>query len=83
MALAKGLRDTTITSYLRFFNQMGISDLVDPSLEAITDALWTLDNPNTRRSANIAVRSVVGHQITISASHEHVISKPVVAFVAQ
>jgi len=65
VALAKGLRETTITSYLRFFNQMGISDLEDPSLEVITEALWTLDNPNTRRSATIAVRSVLGHQIKI------------------
>ncbi len=46
---AKGLRETTITSYLRFFNQLGIRGLDDPSLEVIIEALRTLDNPNTPR----------------------------------
>ncbi len=65
VALERGLRETTVRSYEVLLGRLGLLDLVDPDLSTIQDAIWTIDNPNTRRAAVIAVRSVTGHKIKI------------------
>jgi integrase len=67
IALEKGLRQSTVLSYERLMGRLGwldraVADL-DPA-EAL-DALWTIDNPNTRRAATIALRSVFGWSLKI------------------
>ena len=61
----KSLRQSTVYSYERLLGRMGILDLEHPSQEQVVEALWTIDNPNTRRAAAIAVRSVLGYPIRI------------------
>lgn len=60
----KGLRRSTVLSYQRLLTQLGVLDS-DPTKEEVLAALWTLDNPNTRRAAVIAIRSVFGWDIKI------------------
>ena len=56
-ALEKGLRQTTVISYERLLTRMGLMDLevAAVSQEAALEALWTIDNPNSRRAAVIAI----------------------------
>jgi integrase len=61
----KSLRQSTVYSYERLLAQLGILHLDAPSEADVVEALWTLDNPNTRRAAVIAVRSVLGYRIRI------------------
>jgi integrase len=61
----KSLRQSTVYSYERLLGQLGILDLEAPTQEDVLGALWTIDNPNTRRAAVIAVRSVLGYRIRI------------------
>jgi integrase len=67
VALAKGLRQSTLLSYKRLLSYAGLLDeevaVVGP--ESVSDALWRIDNPNTRRAATIAVRSVLGISVKI------------------
>jgi integrase len=63
-AMDKGIRRSTLLSYLRLLGKLGILDS-DPTKEEVLSALWTIDNPNTRRAAVIAVRSVFGWDIKI------------------
>lgn len=67
VALAKGLRQSTLLSYKRLLGYLGLLNLPlsDVTSELVSDALWRLDNPNTRRAAVIAVRSVLGLSIKI------------------
>jgi integrase len=67
VALEKGLRQSTLLSYRRLLGYAGLLDvpLADITLEHVSDALWRVDNPNTRRAAVIAVRSVLGLSIKI------------------
>lgn len=66
-AMQKNLRKTTLLSYERLLNRLGLLHMeVDAVNEpAVMEALWKIDNPNTRRAAVIAVRSVLGIKIKI------------------
>jgi integrase len=64
VALEKGLRQSTVQSYERLMNRLGIMDM-DPTQEEVLDRLFSIDNPNTRRAAVIALRSVFGWSIKI------------------
>lgn len=64
VALSKGLRQSTVQSYERLMNRLGIMDM-DPSQEFVLDRLFSIDNPNTRRAAVIALRSIFGWSIKI------------------
>lgn len=65
IALERGLRETTVRSYEILLDRMNLLDLIDPDIQTVQDAIWTIDNPNTRRAAIIAVRSVTGMKIKI------------------
>jgi integrase len=67
VALEKGLRLSTVLSYERLLGRLGLLDLAleEVTQSAALDALWTIDNPNTRRAAVIALRSVFGWTIKI------------------
>jgi integrase len=63
-AIERGLRRSTVLSYHRLMKQLGVLDL-DPTREEVMAAIWTIDNPNTRRAAVIAVRSIFKWDIKI------------------
>lgn len=67
IGLSKGLRRSTLLSYERLLTRLEVIDLdvAEVTREAALEALWTIDNPNTRRAAVIALRSVFGFQIVI------------------
>lgn len=65
VAMEKGLRQSTVLSYERLLGRLGILDEVEVSQEEVLSRLWTIDNPNTRRAAVIALRSVFGWRIKI------------------
>lgn len=67
VALQKGLRQSTMLSYQRLLGGLGLlhREVETLTREDVLDALWTLDNPNTRRAAAIAARSVLGLDIKV------------------
>lgn len=67
VAMDKGLRQSTLLSYKRLLDRLGVLDmpLADVTQELVHDALWSIDNPNSRRATVIAVRSVFGWSIKI------------------
>ena len=69
-ALEKNLRKSTVVSYERFLRGVGLLErhVEDVSREEVMEALWKIDNPNTRRSTVIAIRSVLGMDIRIPRS---------------
>lgn len=70
VALERDLRPSTRIAYQRCMAQLGILDerVSEVTQERVTDALWTLSNPNTRRGAAIAARSVLGFRLKIGKS---------------
>lgn len=70
IALSKNLRRSTFISYERLMRRLGLLDVPVDSVEqsAVVEMLWTIDNPNTRRAAVIALRSIFGWKITIPRS---------------
>ncbi len=60
VALERGLRQSTVLSYERLLSGLGVidQDVATVTQEAVLEALWRLDNPNTRRATIIAIRSV-------------------------
>jgi len=70
VALEKDLRPSTRIAYQRAMTQLGVLHLKvnEVTQQQVTDALWTLSNPNTRRGAAIAARSVFGFKIKIGKS---------------
>jgi integrase len=70
VALERDLRPSTRIAYQRCMTQLGILDELVSSvtIEAVTATLWTMTNPNTRRGAAIAARSVLGFKIRIGKS---------------
>lgn len=70
VALDKGLRRSTLLSYERLLGYVGILDEEDtPELRSsLSERLWEIENPNTRRAAVIALRSVLGVSIRIPKS---------------
>lgn len=69
-ALEKNLRKSTLVSYERLLRALGVLDrpVAGVTREEVMEALWKIDNPNTRRSTVIAVRSVLGMDIKIPRS---------------
>lgn len=65
IATEEGLRQSTVPSYERLFGTLGILDEVEVSQEDGLSRLWTIDNPNTRRAAVIALRSAFGWRIKV------------------
>jgi integrase len=67
VALERGLRPSTRLSYKTLLRRLDLLDceVAEITREEVSDALWTIDNPNTRRSAIIAIRSVLGYDIKI------------------
>lgn len=68
VALERQLRQGTVRSYEILLTRMGLMDLVNPSPDEVLEAVWGIDNPNTRRAAVIACRSVLGMKIKIPKS---------------
>lgn len=64
VALERGLRQSTVQSYERLMKRLDIWN-TDPSQEEALDKLFSIDNPNTRRAAVIALRSIFGWSIKI------------------
>ncbi len=56
-AMERGLRRSTVLSYQVLMNRLGVLDM-DPTREEVMAAIWSIDNPNSRRAAVIAVRSI-------------------------
>lgn len=69
IAMERDLRRTTVTSYTRLLRAVGIYDSPVESLDKgeVLENLYRL-SPNTRRSAVIAIRSVLGWSIKIPRS---------------
>lgn len=67
VALERDLRKSTVIEYKRCLRRIGVLDreVGEVSLEDMTEALWEIQNPNTRRNTAIAIRSVLGYQIRI------------------
>lgn len=64
VALERNLRRSTMLSYRRLLDGLGVLDC-DPSKEEVLERIWAVENPNTRRATVIAVRSVFGWNIKI------------------
>jgi integrase len=71
VALERDLRPSTRIAYQRCLKQLGV-DLDEPvdavSKTRIEDAAWLLHNPNTRRGALIAARTVFGLKLRVGRS---------------
>lgn len=67
LSLEKGLRQSTTLSYERLLGRLGVLDAQasEAAQEDVLSRLWAIDNPNTRRAAVIALRSVFGWRIKI------------------
>jgi integrase len=67
VGLERNLRRSTMLSYQRLLNQVGLLDQEVGSVtrEGALEALWRLENPNTRRSTCIALRAVLGLSLPI------------------
>jgi integrase len=65
--MERGLRRTTMLSYERLLARVVSLDTPIDTItqEAVMDALWRIDSPNTRRSVVVAVRAVLGFQIKV------------------
>jgi integrase len=67
VALERGLRQSTVLSYERLIRRLGWldSEVGEVQQADALQALWTIDNPNTRRAAVIALRTVFGWPLKI------------------
>ena len=67
VALEKDLRRSTVLSYKRLLGRLDMLDqpVEEVSREAVLDALWAINNSNSRRATVIALRSVFGWKIKI------------------
>jgi hypothetical protein len=67
VGLERDLRKSTVIEYKRCLARVGILELDDSevSLESVTESLWQIANPNTRRNTAIAIRTVLGYSIRI------------------
>lgn len=67
VALERDLRKSTVIEYKRCLNRLGILDreVGEVGLEAVSEALWDISNPNTRRNTAIALRAVLGLSVRI------------------
>lgn len=67
VALERDLRKSTVIEYQRCLRRVGILDADEEtvSVEALTESLWSITNPNTRRNTAIAIRAVLGFPLRI------------------
>jgi integrase len=67
VAIQRDLRRSTVLSYRRLLGRMDLLDRKrsEVTKEDVEDALYRIDNPNTRRAAAIAVRAVLGIPVKI------------------
>lgn len=65
IAMERGLRPSTVYSYLTLLGRLDILDLDDIETDDLYARIWTIENPNVRRAAVIACRSVLGVKIKI------------------
>jgi integrase len=67
VAQQKGLRPSTVLGYQRLLTRLGLMDLTveEVTEESVQDAIWALHNPNVRRSAIVALRSVLGLNLRV------------------
>lgn len=67
VALERELRKSTVIEYRRCLARVGVldSNVDDVSLEDATEALWRINNSNTRRNTAIALRAVLGLPLRI------------------
>lgn len=67
VALERDLRKSTVIEYKRSLARIGLLDreVGEVATEEVTEALWAISNPNTRRNSAIAVRAVLGISIRI------------------
>jgi integrase len=70
VALDRSLRQSTMLSYERLLNRLGLLDqeLDQVSQDSVYEMLWSIDNPNSRRATVIALRSVFGWNMRIPKS---------------
>lgn len=63
----RGLGQRTVLSYERLLGRLDLldHDVSDVTQRCVLDDLWTIDNPNTRRAAFIALRSAFDWSIKI------------------
>lgn len=65
VALERGLRQSTVRSYETLLGRIGLLDATNPDVSTVLDAIWKIENPNSRRAAVIAVRAVTSLKIKI------------------
>lgn len=67
VGMERGLRQSTVLSYERLLRRVGVLDLdtAQVTSEGVSERLWAIDSPNTRRSVVVALRAVCGLQIRI------------------
>lgn len=70
VALERDLRQSTVVAYRRCLTQLGVLELPVSAVtkELVVERAWKLANPNTRRNAIIAARTVFGFSIKIPRS---------------
>lgn len=70
VAMEKGLRQSTYYSYERLLGRLSLLDKQVDSVkqDEVVASLFSIDSPNTRRAAVIALRSVFGWNIKIPKS---------------
>jgi integrase len=64
VAMERQLRRSTVLSYQTLMTRLGVLD-TEPTREEVMAAIWAIDNPNSRRAAVIAVRSIFQWDIKI------------------
>lgn len=75
-AMARGLRQSTVHSYRTLMDRLDILDLDAVSPDDLYERLWNIDNPNTRRAAVIACRTVLGVKLKIPKGVPRVYTLP-------
>ena len=67
VAMERNLRKSTMLEYQRSLDRLGLLEVDESSvsLESVSESLWAIANPNTRRNSAIAVRAVLGLPIRI------------------
>lgn len=67
VGMERDLRRSTVIEYARCLRRLNLLDreVGEVTQEEVTEALWSITNPNTRRNSAIAVRAVLGFQLRI------------------
>jgi integrase len=67
VALERGLRESTVSSYGQLLTRLGVMDLEEGAVTRtdVLERLWSIDSPNSRRSTVIALKAVLGMSLKI------------------